>query len=653
MRSGQSNGSGFGSFFQYHGWLAPGVRLFRRMGFPAKAAWIVVTFLIPLTGLTLFLWSAANEQILIAKSERKGLAYVAPIVEFIGAAQNQRHAAMTGSANLAQAQSAAGAAFLKLEEKQRGFGKEFDTTESFDVLSKAYQAATSKPVAGSPDETFATHTAVIDAALRLIGSVADGSQLSLDPELDTYNMMNFSVLLGPYYAEFLARLGELGYVSLQTKSLPPERSKTLGQTRALMDYVDYNSENAYKRGIEAYPEVSRQFDMDGNDQARSNFLAALDKQVLGEALTGETSSLLALGTAAVEREVALEKQVRERLDMRLQERIDQVQLRFGMELGASGFFVGVALYLMLAFYKVMMGGLKEVAGHLEEITKGNLVTAPTPWGTDEAAQLMITMGNMQNSLRNIASAVLESSGGVQVASHEIANASQDLSRRTEANAANLEQTAASMEQIAATVKHTSDAVAKASDIVRGNAVAANRGGEVITQVVNTMEDIRKSSTQIGEIIGVIDGIAFQTNILALNAAVEAARAGEQGRGFAVVASEVRALAGRSAAAAKEIKVLISTSIGQVEAGNSVVAEAGTTIRAIVENVGKIDAMMEEISTATREQSLGVVQVGVAVTELDQSTQQNAALVEETAAAATALAEQAHRLADEVSFFKLK
>nr|HPH15290.1 methyl-accepting chemotaxis protein [Burkholderiaceae bacterium] len=168
-----------------------------------------------------------------------------------------------------------------------------------------------------------------------------------------------------------------------------------------------------------------------------------------------------------------------------------------------------------------------------------------------------------------------------------------------------------------------------------------------------MDGIRASSTQIGEIIGVIDGIAFQTNILALNAAVEAARAGEQGRGFAVVASEVRALAGRSAAAAKEIKTLISTSIEQVEAGNRVVAEAGTTIQDIVQNAGKINAMMNEIGVATREQSTGVAQVSLAVTELDQGTQQNAALVEQTAAAAAGLAESAQQLANEVSFFKLK
>ena len=653
MTIGESSESGFGSFFRYHGWLAPGVRLFRRISFPAKTAWIGFTFLVPLVSMMVFLWGAANEQIKFAQSERQGLTYVEPLVDLISAAQNQRRAATAKAPDLNDTQARVDAAYAKVQAKQKEFGQAFSTSESFEKLDKGYRSVTGTPVAENADATFAAHTAFIDAALRLISNVADGSKLSLDPELDTYNLMNFGVLLGPNYSEMIARLRGLGNVTLQNKESSPERNKRLAQTRALMDYLDANVEAAYKLGIEAFPEVSNQFDMDGNDKAREAFLAALDKQVLGDAPIGEASTFLALGNAAVEKENALEKQVRDRLDFLLQERINQLQTRFLTQVGASSLFVFVALYLMLSFYTVMMGGLKEVAAHLEEITQGNLVTAPSPWGTDEAAQLMITMGNMQNSLRRIASVVLESSTGVQTASHEIASASQDLSRRTEASAASLEETAASMEQISATVRHTSETVASASEIVRNNASAAAHGGQVIAQVVITMEGIRKSSTQIGEIIGVIDGIAFQTNILALNAAVEAARAGEQGRGFAVVATEVRALAGRSAAAAREIRTLIFASIGQVEAGSRVVVEAGTTIQAMVANAATIDAMMSEIATATREQSTGVAQVGNAVTELDQGTQQNAALVEETAAASIALAEQAQRLAQEVSFFKLK
>jgi len=651
--SRHSQDSGFGSFFAYHGWLSPGVRLFRSISFPVKATWISVMFVIPLAAMVWFLWSAASEQIEFAKSERQGLAYVAPVLDFISAAQNLRRAATAKSADLPDTQSKVIAAFSKVESGEKEFGAVFLTSKRFDALAKVYHPLAQTSVLGSEDETFAAHTALIDAALGLVDSIADGSQLTLDPELDTYHLMNFSVAVGPQYSEYLARLGGLGYTALLAKDMSLPRAQSLAKSRALMDYLDAMAEKSYGIGIEAFPEVSRSLDMAGNDKTREAFLDAVDKQVLGTKPAGDAAAFLALANDAVSKEGSLERQVMTRLDSQLQARMSRLNRTFYIELGMSVFFVLLALYLMLAFYKVMMGGLKEVSGHLAEITKGNLTTAPRPWGTDEAAQLMITMGDMQTSLRRIARVVLDSAGNVQVSSEEIAMASQDLSRRTEASAASLEETASSMEEISSTVKRTSDTVAGASAIVRGNAASATRGGEVIAQVVSTMNDIRASSTQIGEIIGVIDGIAFQTNILALNAAVEAARAGEQGRGFAVVASEVRALAGRSAAAAKEIKTLISASISQVEAGSRVVADAGTTIQDIVMNAGKIDSMMNEIAVATREQSAGVAQVATAVNELDQGTQQNAALVEQTAAAASGLAESAQQLASEVSFFKLK
>lgn len=266
---------------------------------------------------------------------------------------------------------------------------------------------------------------------------------------------------------------------------------------------------------------------------------------------------------------------------------------------------------------------------------------------------MRALGAMQTTLRNFVAVVLSGSAEVKTASDEIAMASVDLSRRTELAAANLEETAASMEQIGATVKLTSDTVQSASNIVEQNSETAAHGGEVIKQVIDTMAKIRQSSTKIGEIISVIDGIAFQTNILALNAAVEAARAGEQGRGFAVVASEVRALAHRSAGAAKEIKVLITESILQVENGGRVVEDAGMTIANIVNNADQVTGLMREIAVATREQSAGVAQVVTSVSELDQATQQNAALVEQTTTAASALSEQASRLNDEMGFFKVQ
>jgi methyl-accepting chemotaxis protein len=283
---------------------------------------------------------------------------------------------------------------------------------------------------------------------------------------------------------------------------------------------------------------------------------------------------------------------------------------------------------------------------------GNLTTQPRAWGADEAAGLMHTLTQMQASLRTIVGQVRVASDSIVVASNEITSGAHDLSSRTEQSAANLEETASAMEQIAATVRSNEETLAEATKLATNNAQVAEKGGQIIGQVVTTMQGINSASTRIGDIIGTIDGIAFQTNILALNAAVEAARAGEQGRGFAVVASEVRALAQRSAAAAREIKTLITGSIEQVEGGVRVVQQAGTAMTDMVSGARRVRELLAEVAVGAREQTQGVAQTARAVQDLDNATQQNAALVEQTAAAAGSLNQQAHDLATEVSRFKL-
>ncbi|MDI1258955.1 methyl-accepting chemotaxis protein [Aquabacterium sp.] len=309
-------------------------------------------------------------------------------------------------------------------------------------------------------------------------------------------------------------------------------------------------------------------------------------------------------------------------------------------------------YLFVSFYKVMSGGLKETRRHLHAITQGDLTTSPLPWGKDEAAELMLDLRATQESLRSMVLKVRLASQGIVHSSGEIAGGAMDLSARTEQAAASLEETAASMEQISSTIKSTAEHTAEVSLMARHNADIASKGGHLMKQVIDTMDAIRGSSTKIGEITSAIDAIAFQTNILALNAAVEAARAGEQGRGFAVVASEVRMLAQRSAEAAKEIKTLIGKSVDQVETGTEVVRRAGETIQEIVSSSQHVNELLIEVGTGVREQTSGIGQIGQAVHELDRMTQANAALVEQTAAAATEMHNLAGALANDVSRFTL-
>ena len=296
--------------------------------------------------------------------------------------------------------------------------------------------------------------------------------------------------------------------------------------------------------------------------------------------------------------------------------------------------------------------IRTVVALADQIAEGNLSQSITVDSTNETGQLMASLQRMQAKLSQVVSQVRSGSESVATASAEIAQGNHDLSARTEQQASALEETAASMEELGSTVRQNADNASQANQLALNASKVAIQGGEVVGQVVETMKGINESSRKIADIISVIDGIAFQTNILALNAAVEAARAGEQGRGFAVVASEVRSLAGRSAEAAKEIKTLIGDSVGRVEQGTALVDKAGSTMTEVVSSIRRVTDIMGEISAASSEQSSGVAQVGEAVTQMDQATQQNAALVEEMAAAASSLKSQAQDLVQVVAVFKL-
>ena len=336
------------------------------------------------------------------------------------------------------------------------------------------------------------------------------------------------------------------------------------------------------------------------------------------------------------------------------QRMERERTRTSILLGAScaaSLAIGALLAWLLS--RSITGPLSRAETMARTIAQMDLTDrASVSYANDETGRLLRSVDRMREALTQALLQVRVVVDGISTASSQIAIGNQDLSARTEHTAGNLEETAASMEELTATVRHSADTAQQANQLAVSASEVARRGGEVVAQVVTTMNEINASSKRIADITGVIDGIAFQTNILALNAAVEAARAGEQGRGFAVVATEVRNLAQRSAESAREIKALIGVSVDKVEAGARLVEQAGATMDEIVASVRRVGDMIAEITAAASEQSAGIGQVNVAVSQLDQMTQQNAALVEESAAAAESLREQAGRLSEVVGTFKL-
>ncbi|AVS94172.1 chemotaxis protein [Paracidovorax avenae] len=346
------------------------------------------------------------------------------------------------------------------------------------------------------------------------------------------------------------------------------------------------------------------------------------------------------------------KAERDLLDVRQGEAEDARATALAVEVGGTALAVVVALLLSLWVTRSITRPIARAVDVARAVAAGDLTQRIEIHARDEVGLLLESLRDMNTALATVVSRVRQGSESVASASMQIAQGNSDLSSRTESQASALEETAASMEELGSTVAQNADNARQANQLAQASSGVAEQGGAVVAQVVDTMKGISESSRRISDIINVIDGIAFQTNILALNAAVEAARAGEQGRGFAVVAGEVRSLAQRSAGAAKEIKELITASVERVESGAQLADRAGSTMTEVVGSIRRVTDIMGEISAASSEQSAGVAQVGEAVTQMDQTTQQNAALVEEMAAAASSLRSQAQDLVQAVSVFRL-
>ncbi|WP_428003081.1 methyl-accepting chemotaxis protein [Acidovorax sp.] len=506
-----------------------------------------------------------------------------------------------------------------------------------------------------PAQSTAQHTQLIAGVMRLNETLLHHYGLALDPGQDTSALVQASLVHVPMLGEKLGVMRAQGSAALSGKALAPEGKGGLMALQQRVVELQGDTLRSLERAMVHNP-VFRQA-LGGPAQAVNTqvqqALQRADREVIGAAeLSAPASDYFDEFTRTIDALYALNAQAMDLLNGALQERVSGLQRQLLWQLGLLAVALAVAVALGRTFVRSITVPLAQAVQLSNAVAQGDLRGTATAHGTDEVGQLMAALVQMRRQLTDVVSQVRGGSEGVATASAQIAQGNNDLSARTESQASALEETAASMEELSSTVRQNADSARQASALAGNARTIAVQSGDVVTQVVQTMQDISASSKKIADIIGVIDGIAFQTNILALNAAVEAARAGEQGRGFAVVASEVRSLAGRSAEAAREIRTLIHASVERVEQGNLLVERAGGTMHEVVAAIGRVNDIMGEISAASHEQSLGVAQVGEAVTQMDQATQQNAALVEEMAAAASSLQGQAEELVQVVSVFRV-
>jgi methyl-accepting chemotaxis protein len=643
------NSSGY---FEHHGPWALGVKLFRVLRFTPKALIISAVLLIPLAVLFCVYLQKQLDDENFAKTELQGVAVIKVYAPVIRGAIDLRNATRALAGNPA-VDASVDQARLAFEESLRACDKFL--TDSGDPLKfqpsltkvkDLYAAARAKNTLMDASSGGTVWDPVAEAAKTVEQDLADKSNLSLDPDAGSYYLQ--AVVTGEV-STIAGNLGQLRswsvwFAAKGGADSKDERKFVIWDSR-VTEHIDTLRDDL-SRALAAEPSLSINLEP-------LDIVAAYQKAASGSVLdwnSTDTKVLWKNGAGAQDSLFSVDAQVLPLLEGLLNRRIDGYIKERSILLAVLGVCLVAAAYLFYSFYLVMQGGLNEVRRHLDAMTKGDLTTEARAWGRDEVASLISSLAQMQDSLRVIVGQVRDSSDSIVQASSEIASASMDLSGRTEKTAADLAADAASMQQVSSAVNDSASHAHEAAALAEGNSAVAAKGGEVIAEVVSTMQRIHKSSSKIGEIIATIDGIAFQTNILALNAAVEAARAGDQGRGFAVVASEVRNLAQRSALAAKEIKTLITGSVDEVATGTRVVEGAGVTMEQLVTNAGRMNDLLAQIAAKAREQSTGVGQVGASIMELDNMTQQNAALVEQTAAAAESLREQATSLSHHVSHF---
>ncbi|RBA23111.1 methyl-accepting chemotaxis protein [Herminiimonas fonticola] len=639
--------------------LAPAIKLMQRLRLLPKFVVLTFIFVTPLLLATFFLLSELDKSIAFTQQERLGVSHVRKVQQIIQLTQKHRafqHMFIMGNAGAEQ----------QAQQTEKAINQEIS---AFDVMRIAepalYEGDAWKEIqtawttlqgkfAGAKDrKIYDEHTALIAQLYRFNSLIADRSKLTHDPEGTTYYLAELFSKDFPRLTEGLSEVAGRGAAYIDSGLMEANEEVLLGSTILLarrdLASIPGNIDMLLREGPQLAQQVASAqaaipVAISYLDRARNEVLNTVD-QTSGNAFAEA-------GHASIDGLYGAADTSANLLTQLLEQRLEKDTFNRNMIMLAIFSVLLIAAYFLLGFYVSFSTEVQRLGAAVKRAASGDLSKKTSSHGKDEIAQLLNAFGGMSDGLTHLVSQVRLGSDTIALASSEIATGNFNLSTRTEEQASSLEQTSAAMEELTTTVRQNAAHAQHANKLAKTASSIAEQGGDVVSQVVNTMQAIQQSSREISDIIGVVDSIAFQTNILALNAAVEAARAGEQGKGFAVVAAEVRNLAQRSAMAAKEIKALIAGSVEKVEIGSKQADSAGKTMNEIVDSISRVTIIMEEITAASSEQQTGIEHINQALGQMDDITQQNAALVEEAAAAAESMREQTLKLSETVAVFKL-
>ncbi|CAJ3832721.1 methyl-accepting chemotaxis protein [Burkholderia pseudomallei] len=634
--------------------FGPGMRLMARMKLPRKLVILAALFIVPLVAALYATLAVAWHAYATTQGERDGISILETTQDLLKAVQVRRGAGasvLAGNeamrAKFDAASASAGRLAATLKQQVRGTDR-FDIVAAMDALASEYGKAAAGGLGTSAAALFGSHTDVIHAIFLFEKDLAVASRLGVDPDASNYHLIDSVLFVLPGTAETVGVLRGKGAAALVGGALGEADKRELavraGSLAEQMSVIRHHLDRMKDRLGAGVP--------DGVDLGAVAAFQRAAAALAGGDASIDAKAYFQRGTDAIDALYRVHGTLAQQLRERLAARAHAEQVKVAAILALSVVLVACALYLFVAFAMSTHEDVAQLSDCMRAVGDGDLRARLAVRGGDEFAFIKRGFNALLDVWAQTLTETRRVADSVMVGSQQIAAGNLDLSGRTETQAASLEQTAASMEELTSTVRHNASNASHASTLSAEASERAADTGRIVTHAVSLMTRIHNSSNRMAEIVTVIEGIAFQTNILALNAAVEAARAGEQGKGFAVVAGEVRALAHRSATAAKDVKELIHESIRHVTDGSSLFQRADDAIRSVNASIKSVDTVVSEIAKASEQQSDGIEQVNAAITQMDEVTQRNAALVEESAAASASLREQAEHMGKLVGRFVL-